>query len=433
MATQDGDWTKPQAMAIPEGGYFEYKEGLSGPIFPKTPACYGFTIIAKVKPGREAAMRAYGDTIEKALKADPNFWHRSSCTTSWVLFDNDNAFSCTRASSTPTSTSTPRTPSCSSRRPGINTAFENLEGFPEDWKTNAARSSSSSATTSARASSSTASIRTSPPTRSRRRCSVKAALRRDARPDAMEADDEPAPHLQPDPRPAEVHPGRPAGQRLLVLELSRRRRIATSAELDNRFSTMTEVRRVAWPAYEDRRWSRPLRSSRASPDRWSCSSGPGCRSSASSARSPATPSPCSSASIRPASACRSTSGCSPTPTRCSCSASTTWSPEQDAAPAEIEALRAFLAREGTCLVIGPHHDVGASDDLDERDMEYAHHGDALVPRQQRFGSYTRSLMRGSASRSRTAGACARRRVPARTRSPRCRSTRDLDAAAGSTA
>ena len=27
-------------------------------------------------------------------------------------------------------------------------------------------------------------------------------------------------------------------------------------------------------------------------------------------------------------------------------------------------------------------------------MEYAHHGDPLVPRQQRFGLYTRSLMKG---------------------------------------
>ena len=27
-------------------------------------------------------------------------------------------------------------------------------------------------------------------------------------------------------------------------------------------------------------------------------------------------------------------------------------------------------------------------------MEYKHHGDALVPRQQRFGLYTRSLMKG---------------------------------------
>ena len=28
---------------------------------PKTPACYGFTIIAKIKPGREAAIREYGN------------------------------------------------------------------------------------------------------------------------------------------------------------------------------------------------------------------------------------------------------------------------------------------------------------------------------------------------------------------------------------
>jgi hypothetical protein len=31
------------------------------------------------------------------------------------------------------------------------------------------------------------------------------------------------------------------------------------AELDNRFSTMTEVRRVNWPAYEDPKWSDPSR------------------------------------------------------------------------------------------------------------------------------------------------------------------------------
>jgi hypothetical protein len=44
-------------------------------------------------------------------------------------------------------------------------------------------------------------------------------------------------------------------------------------------------------------------------------------------------------------------------------------------------------------MIGPHHDVGLSNDLKERQMEYTHHGDALVPRQQRFGQYTRSLMK----------------------------------------
>lgn len=68
--------------------------------------------------------------------------------------------------------------------------------------------------------------------------------------------------------------------------------------------------------------------------------------------------------------------------------------EQEAAVEEIEAVRRWLTREGTVLVLGPHHDVGLSLDMDERAMEYAHHGDPLVPRQQRFGKYTRSLMHG---------------------------------------
>lgn len=68
--------------------------------------------------------------------------------------------------------------------------------------------------------------------------------------------------------------------------------------------------------------------------------------------------------------------------------------EQVATPAEIEAVRLFLRREGTCLVVGPHHDVGLSSDMQERELEHRHHGDPLVPRQQRFGGYTRSLMQG---------------------------------------
>jgi hypothetical protein len=66
--------------------------------------------------------------------------------------------------------------------------------------------------------------------------------------------------------------------------------------------------------------------------------------------------------------------------------------EQLPTDGEIEAVRNFLTREGTCLAIGPHHDVGASDDPKVRNMEYHHHGDELVPRQQRFGGYTRALM-----------------------------------------
>lgn len=67
---------------------------------------------------------------------------------------------------------------------------------------------------------------------------------------------------------------------------------------------------------------------------------------------------------------------------------------QEAMSDEVEALRHFLQRDGTCLILGPHHDVGGSLDFKERAVEYAHHGDPLVPRQQRFSQYTRGLMQG---------------------------------------
>jgi hypothetical protein len=67
--------------------------------------------------------------------------------------------------------------------------------------------------------------------------------------------------------------------------------------------------------------------------------------------------------------------------------------EQESTSEEIAAVREWLKREGTCLLLAPHHDVGFTSDLKQRQMEYLHHGDALVPRQQRFGQYTRSLMK----------------------------------------
>src|SRR5271169_5798754 len=66
--------------------------------------------------------------------------------------------------------------------------------------------------------------------------------------------------------------------------------------------------------------------------------------------------------------------------------------EQEAGPEEVEAIQKWLKREGTCLLLAPHHDVGFTDDLQQRQMEYLHHGDVLVPRQQRFTRYVRSLM-----------------------------------------
>ena len=75
-AKKQGDWSKPAAMAIPKGGAFKPEQGRYGLIYPRTPANYGFSILAKVKPGREAAVREYGNTIEKLVADDPRFSRR---------------------------------------------------------------------------------------------------------------------------------------------------------------------------------------------------------------------------------------------------------------------------------------------------------------------------------------------------------------------
>lgn len=67
--------------------------------------------------------------------------------------------------------------------------------------------------------------------------------------------------------------------------------------------------------------------------------------------------------------------------------------EEQARDEEVAALREWLRRDGTCLLLAPHHDVGFTDDAAQRQVEYLHHGDPLVPRQQRFTAYTRSLMK----------------------------------------
>jgi len=67
--------------------------------------------------------------------------------------------------------------------------------------------------------------------------------------------------------------------------------------------------------------------------------------------------------------------------------------QEQALPEEVAAIQEWLKREATCLLLAPHHDVGFTDDLKQRQVEYLHHGDPLVPRQQRFTAYTRSLMK----------------------------------------
>ena len=66
---------------------------------------------------------------------------------------------------------------------------------------------------------------------------------------------------------------------------------------------------------------------------------------------------------------------------------------EEATAEEVACIVKWLEREGTCLLLAPHHDVGFTDDLNQRQLEYLHHGDRLVPRQQRFTQFGRSLMK----------------------------------------
>jgi hypothetical protein len=136
--TSTEDFLKPAAVAIPKEGYFELVEGPYGPIFPKTPANYGFSVLAKVKPGREPTIRDYAKTIESAVRDNPSVLAPLKLHyLRWILFPIggdlyfmyqgifDTDFDKYMDDALMLFLST-----------GITTVFVNLEGFPEDWKDN---------------------------------------------------------------------------------------------------------------------------------------------------------------------------------------------------------------------------------------------------------------------------------------------------------
>ena len=127
-------------MAIPKEGYFKLEQGRYGPVFPRTPANYGFTIIAKVKPGREQAIREYGKTIEKAVAEQSRLFSRlSSCITCDGFSLNRLAArtSCIRAFSTLILTSTLEDAVAIFGSLGPHHRVRESGRLPEDWKTNA--------------------------------------------------------------------------------------------------------------------------------------------------------------------------------------------------------------------------------------------------------------------------------------------------------
>jgi hypothetical protein len=135
---RENDWTKPAAMAIPKEGYFTHEQGNYGPILPRTPACYGFSVVAKVLPGREQAMRDYGKKIEEAVKGDstvlgPLKLHYLR----WVLFDVGSGLHFMYQGIFDTDFDKYVDDAIALfNKTGITTVFTNLEGWPEDWRTN---------------------------------------------------------------------------------------------------------------------------------------------------------------------------------------------------------------------------------------------------------------------------------------------------------
>jgi len=137
-ATGTGDWTKPAAMAIPKEGYFKVEQGRYGPIFPRTPANYGFSILVKVKPGHEAKLREHGDRIEKAVAANPGVLGPLKLHyLRWLIFQikGEAYFMYQGIFDTDVDKYLEDAVAIFSAT-GLDTAFTNLEGFPENWKGN---------------------------------------------------------------------------------------------------------------------------------------------------------------------------------------------------------------------------------------------------------------------------------------------------------
>jgi len=128
---------KPAAMAIPQQTD-HLPQGKYGPIYPKTPACYGFSILAKIIPGREPVFHEYAQNIEKALAEHPDILAPLKLHyLRWVLFpiNGETYFMYQGIFDTDFDKYTEDAVALFGAA-GVRTVFENLQGFPMDWQTN---------------------------------------------------------------------------------------------------------------------------------------------------------------------------------------------------------------------------------------------------------------------------------------------------------
>ena len=151
-----------------------------------------------------------------------------------------------------------------------------------------------------------------------------------------------------------------------------------TTELDNRFSTMTEVRRVAWPAYEGTEWDHMnfLQGIAGTLELFHRST----------LAFQGVVGEVTGHSVAVFQRIDQAGYKLPIDERILDDTDTLMVfgldhlvSEQEANSAEIEAVREWLKREGTCLLLEPHHDVEVYEDLRRRRLEYTHHGRYFRP------------------------------------------------------
>jgi hypothetical protein len=136
--TERTGWeVKPQAMAIPKGTD-HLEQGKYGPIFPKTPACYGFSVIAKVIPGREEHLYRQAKVMEQAVANDPEVLAvLKAHYLRWVIFNiNGENYLMYQGIFDTDFDKYSEDASMLFGQTGIEAIFEALEGWPEDYATN---------------------------------------------------------------------------------------------------------------------------------------------------------------------------------------------------------------------------------------------------------------------------------------------------------
>ena len=140
-ATKQAEWTKPVAMAIPKGGVFEGKEqqGDTARFFPRPPPAMASRSSRRSSPAGRMPSTSMPRPLRRRWRTSRTSSPCSSSTT------------CAGCSSTMRARllhvsgdlrhrfrQVHRGRCGPLRQSGINTVFENLEGFPWDWKTNPA-------------------------------------------------------------------------------------------------------------------------------------------------------------------------------------------------------------------------------------------------------------------------------------------------------